>query len=382
MRFFHLSDLHIGKRVNDFSMIEDQRYILGKILAEIDIYKPDAVLIAGDVYDKTVPTAEAVKVLDEFLYELVKRKLVVIMISGNHDSPERLAFGANIMKNQNVYISPVFDNNLQPIMLTDEFGEIAVYMLPYIKPIHVKKYYPDVEISTYNDAIKTVIDNIELDKSVRNIILAHQFITSAVVSESEEIFVGTIENISSEIFDDFDYVALGHLHRPQKVKRDTLRYAGSPLKYSFSEVNNKKSITYFDMLDKSSPIEVKTIPLVPIRDMKEITGRYDELVSKNYYADLNLDDYYHITLTDEHDIPNALSKLRSVYKNIMKLDYDNKRTSQNIAIKKVADIEKKSPLEIVAEFYQKQNNDELNSQQIEYLDKVIEKVWSGKDETN
>ncbi len=375
MRFFHLADLHIGKRVNDFSMIEDQRYILNKVLEYIDEYRADVVLIAGDVYDKSIPSAEAVTLFDDFLSELATRELTVVMISGNHDSPERLAFASKIMKNQNIHISPVFDNEIKPLILNDEYGEINVYMLPYIKPVHVRKYYPDKEIKTYNDAVKTVVENIKIDTSARNIILAHQFITSASTSESEEIYVGTMENISAEIFGDFDYVALGHLHRPQKIKRETLRYSGSPLKYSFSEAGDKKSITYFDLPKKGENIEVKTIPLIPLRDMVEIKGKYSELVSKSYYKNLDLEAYYHISLTDENDVMNALAKLRSIYKNIMKLDYDNIRTSRREQVEGASDVEEKRPIDLLRDFYKLQNNADLSEEQESFLEEIIEKVW-------
>ncbi len=356
-------------------MIEDQSYILNKIIEEIDKKKADVVLIAGDVYDKSVPSAEAVILLDEFLSKLANRGLIVVMISGNHDSPERLAFASGIMKNQNIHISPIFDNDIKPLQLKDKYGDVNIYMLPYIKPVHVRKYFPDIEIKTYNEAVRLVLENVKLDKSTRNIILAHQFITSASRTESEEIYVGTMENISADIFDDFEYVALGHLHRPQSIGRKTLRYSGSPLKYSFSEAKDKKSITYFDLPEKGEEIEVKTIELKPLRDMLEIKGKYNELVEKSYYKDLNLDDYYHITLSDENDVMNALAKLRSIYKNLMKLDYDNARTSKTTLIDGTNDVEEKSPMELLKDFYKLQNNVDLSDEQESFLEDIIEKIW-------
>ncbi len=386
MRFFQIADLHLGKVVNGFSMIEDQRFILRKIIVEVERYRPDVILIAGDVYDKSVPSIEAVHLLDEFLTELAARDLTVIMISGNHDSADRLAFAAGIIKSQNIYISPVFENDLRPIVLRDAYGEINVYMLPFIKPLNVRKHYPDIEIKSYHDALKTVVDHIEVDQSVRNIILVHQFIVDAksetLTSDSEEDYVGAIGNVGAEIFADFDYVALGHLHRAQYIGRKTVRYAGSPLKYSFSEVNGEKSITCFDIAEKTAEIAVQTIPLKPLRDMVEIRGKYIELTARDYYKDLNLDDYYHVTLTDEVDVPNALGKLRSIYKNIMKLSYDNARTSQNAVIEEVAEIEQRRPIDIVGDFYKLQNNAALSDRQQQLLNAAIDKIWGSHYETN
>ncbi len=382
MKFFHLSDLHIGKKVNGFSMIEDQKYIFDEIIKYIDKLKPNAVLIAGDVYDKTIPSIEAVNLFDEFISSLAKRNLTVIISSGNHDSPERLAFAAKLLKSNNIHISSVFNGRVEKVVLSDEYGEIDVYMLPYLKPIHVRKYFNDALIETYDDAIRTVVGSIDVDKTKRNIILAHQFIINGKISDSEEYSVGTIESISAKIFDDFDYVALGHLHGPQSIDRKTLRYSGSPLKYSFSEVNHKKSIASVDIFDKKADIIINKLPLVPIRDMVEIKGSYEKLMSKNYYENLNLGDYYHITLTDENDILNAVSKLRTVYKNIMKLDYDNTRTRSNGKIKSLKSIKEKSPIEIIDEFYNMQNNIKLNDEQIEFLNKSIDNIWSRKNETD
>ncbi len=378
MRFFHIADLHLGKRVNEFSMIDDQRYILDKIIEQVDDKKPDAILIAGDIYDKAVPSAESVVLLDDFLSKLVDRNLIIIMISGNHDSSERLAFAASIMKNQKIYISPVFNNEVKPVVLNDVYGKINVYMLPYIKPIEVRRYYADKLINDYNEAVKTVVNNIQIDKTQRNIILAHQFITGAEETESEQKSVGSVENISVSIFDDFDYVALGHLHRPQSISKNEVRYAGSPLKYSFSEINDKKGIVCFDINEKTKPIEISILSLIPKRDMVEIRGNYLDIVARDYYVNFNLENYYHIILTDEQDIPNALGKLRSIYKNIMKLEYDNARTRAKTEILNDLDIEKKKPIEIVAEFYKKQNNKDLSDEQKDILLDMIDEIWGEK----
>lgn len=372
MKFIHLSDLHIGKRVNEFSMLEDQQYILTEILNIIDLQNPDCVIIAGDVYDKSVPTAESVSLFDWFLTSLCERKLKIFIISGNHDSAERLSFGNRIMNQGGVYISPNFDGKVKRVELSDNYGKIYFYLLPFLKPANVRKYFPDTEINSYNDAIKTVIDSMNVDKSVRNVLVTHQFVTGAVRCESEEISVGGSDNIDYNNFDDFDYVALGHIHSPQSVGRENVRYCGTPLKYSFSEVNHKKSVTVVTIAEKGN-IKIETVPLVPKRDMVKIKGDYNTLVSKNFYSSLNTDDYYHITLTDEEDIIDAVAKLRVIYPNIMTLNFDNRRTRENKEISADEAIEQKTPIELFAQFYELQNNRALSDEQIKFLEKIIEK---------
>lgn len=372
MKIVHLSDLHIGKRVNEFSQLEDQQYILINILKIIDDENADCIIIAGDVYDKSVPTAEAVSLFDWFLTSLCERKLKIFIISGNHDSAERLSFGNKIMNNSGVYISPIFNGKVKTVELTDDYGEIKFHLLPFVKPANVRKYFPNIEINTYNDAIKSVIESMNIDKSVRNVLVTHQFVTGAVRCESEEISVGGSDNIDYNNFDDFDYVALGHIHSPQSVGRETVRYCGTPLKYSFSEVNHKKSVTVVIIAEKGN-IKIETVPLIPKRDMVKIKGDYNILVSKSFYSSLNTDDYYHITLTDEEDIIDAVAKLRVIYPNIMTLCFDNRRTRENKEISADEAIEQKTPLELFSEFYELQNNQPLSDEQIRFLEKIIEK---------
>lgn len=372
MKFIHLSDLHIGKRVNEFSQLEDQQYILTEILCVIDAQKPDAVVIAGDVYDKSVPTTEAISLFDWFLSSLCKRNLKVFIISGNHDSAERLSFANEIMQGSGIYISPTFKGEVKTVELTDEFGTICFHLLPFIKPANVKKHFPEIQISSYDDAVKVVIDNINLDNSARNVLVTHQFVTGAVRSESEELSVGGTDNIDYRNFDCFDYVALGHIHGPQSVGREEVRYCGTPLKYSFSEVNHNKSVTVVAMGEKGD-VKIETIPLVSKRDLVEIKGEYNTIVSKDFYSSLNTDDYFHITLTDEEDVIDAVAKLRVVYPNIMKLDYDNQRTRTNAEITLDEKIEELSPLELFAEFYEMQNNRNLSDEQTQFLQELIEK---------
>ncbi|NCC82338.1 MAG: exonuclease SbcCD subunit D [Clostridia bacterium] len=377
MKILHLSDLHIGKRVNDFSMLEDQEYILKKILNIIDEHKPQAVLIAGDVYDKSVPSAEAVQLFDDFLVSLSERDLKTFIISGNHDSPERLAFGARLMNPSGIYISQVYKKGSTPVVLEDEFGELFIYMLPFIKPAHVRAQFPDLEIGSYNDALKAALEDLNPEENKRNILITHQFVTGAVKSDSEEMSVGGSDNIDGTLFNKFDYVALGHIHRPQKMLRDTIRYSGTPLKYSFSEAKHQKSVTIIDFNEKNN-IEIFEIPLIPKRDMREIKGKYLDITAKSYYENTNREDYLRITLTDEEEIPEALGKLRVIYPNIMKLDYDNTRTRKGITISEGPSVEKKSPTDLFSEFYQFQNNQSLNEEQENLLKELVEKIWEGQ----
>lgn len=370
----HLSDLHIGKRVNDFSLLEDQKYILKKIINIIDEEKPEAVIIAGDVYDKSVPSAEAVQLFDGFLVSLSERNLKIFIISGNHDSPERLSFGARLMNPKGVYISPVYQKGISPIVLKDEYGDVNFYMLPFIKPVHVRAHFSDKEINSYNDAIQTAIEDMDVDNKQRNILITHQFITGAKRSESEDISVGGSDNIDANLFKDFDYVALGHLHSPQRMTRDSIRYCGTPLKYSFSEARDQKSVTIIDF-KKKDDLEISTVPLVPKRDMREIKGTYRQITEKSFYQDTNTEDYLHITLTDEEEIPEAIGKLRVIYPNIMKLNYDNTRTRKGIVITGTSKIDEKSPIELFEEFYEMQNNQPLNEEQKELIERLVEKIW-------
>lgn len=374
MKIMHLSDLHIGKRVNEYSMLQDQDYILKEILNIIDNEKVETVIIAGDVYDKSVPSAEAVELFDEFLYDLSSRNLNVLIISGNHDSPERIAFGGRLISKSKIYLSPVYNGKVKPITLNDDYGKVNFYLLPFIKPANVRRFFPEESIENYTDAVKVAIDNMNVDFSERNILVTHQFVTGAELSESEDISVGGTDNVSREVFDGFDYVALGHIHREQTVGTDNIRYCGTPLKYSFSEANHIKSVTILDFNDKGN-IQYKKVELKPFRDMREIRGTYDELTLKSNYENTCTDDYLHITLTDEDDIPNVVSKLRVIYPNIMKLDYDNLRTRSVGTVDVTDDIERKSPLELFAELYKKQNNQDMNEEQEEIMKTLVEEIW-------
>lgn len=379
MRFLHLSDLHLGKRVCEFSMLDDQRYILEQILSLLDESPVDGVLLAGDLYDKPVPPTEAVRLLDWFLTELSHRKLPVFAISGNHDSADRIAFGSQLLTESRVYVSPVFSDAPEPVSLTDEFGVVDIYLLPFLKPASVRHVYPDEPIESYNDALACVLNHCKLDKTHRSVLVAHQFVAGAACCESEEPSVGGVDSVNADLFDDFDYVALGHLHSPQRVGRDTVRYCGTPLKYSFSEAHQKKSVTFVELGEKGD-VKLSFVPLKPLHDLHEIRGNYMELTDRRSYENTAVDDYLHITLTDEQDVPDALARLRVIYPNLMRLDYDNRRTRQQQTIDSPEWVEQVSPLEHFAAFYESQNNQPLTDEQADFCRKLIEKIWKDGDD--
>ena len=374
MRFLHLSDLHLGKRVCEFSMLDDQRYILEEILSLLNTHPVDAVLLAGDLYDKPVPPAEAVRLLDWFLTELADRKLPVFAISGNHDSAERVAFGAHLLAGSQVYVSPVFEGAPAPIPLTDAYGPVDIYLLPFLKPAMVRHIYPDEPIESYSDALGCVLRRCAPDPARRSVLVAHQFVAGAAACESEEPSVGGLDCVDSALFDGFDYVALGHLHSPQKVGRDTLRYCGTPLKYSFSEAGQRKSATFVELGAKGE-VHITTFPLTPRHDLRELRGSYMELTDRRCYEGTAVDDYLYITLTDEQDVPDALAKLRLIYPNLMRLDYDNRRTREDQQITAPERVENITPLQHLAAFYELQNNQPLTDEQAAFCQQLIEDIW-------
>ncbi len=375
MKFIHLSDLHLGKRLNEFSLIDDQRYILNEILKIIKDEKPDAVMIAGDIYDKSIPSTEAVELFDDFVFNLSKLKAQIFIISGNHDSPERLAFGSRLMDKTGVHMSPVYDGDIKPYTMKDKYGEINIFMLPFIKPIQVKRFFPDEGINSYTDGVNVAIKHMKIDTSKRNILIAHQFVTGAKRSESEELSVGGLDNVDSSVFADFDYVAFGHIHSPQKVSSDKIYYSGTPLKYSFSESSDIKSVAVVEVKDKND-VTIKTIPLTPLHDMIELKGIYEDLMRKSFYENTSYQsDYVRITLTDEEDILNALGNLRVVYHNLMELRYDNKRTKSSSNINGAINVENKSPFDLFSELYELQNGSKMTEQQSEFIQNLINDIW-------
>lgn len=373
MKLIHISDLHIGKRVHEFSMIEDQKQILKQITAVAQELGPDGILLAGDIYDKPVPSAEAVQVFDSFLTGLADRNIPVFAVSGNHDSQERLAFGARLMTGRGIYLSPVYDGEIKRICLSDSWGEVWIHLLPFLKPSAVRHALGEEGIDTYQKALETVVSRMEVDRTRRNVLVAHQFVTGAARCESEEVSVGGLDQVDASLFEAFDYVALGHIHSPQHVGRETVRYCGTPLKYSFSEAEQKKSMTLIELGEKGRT-EIRTIPLKPLRDLRKIRGTYLEVTSLSFYEGTNTDDYLQITLTDEEDIPDGMQKLRVIYPNLMRLEYDNRRTRESRKIEALQEKEQKSGLELFEEFYQLQNNQPMSRKQSSFVQNLIEKL--------
>lgn len=377
MRFLHLSDLHIGKRLNEFSLLEDQAYILGQILEITKSEQPDGVLIAGDVYDKAAPSAEAVGLFDDFLTRLSRSGTAVFLISGNHDSPERIAYGSRILDRCRIYLSPLYEGKTEPVILKDEIGEVAVYLLPFLKPAMLRRFWPEEEIGSYTDALRLAVGAMDIGSSRRNILVAHQFVTGASRCESEEVTIGGLDNVDASVFAAFDYVALGHIHSPQSIG-ETIRYCGTPLKYSFSEAGQEKSVTVVELSEKGS-LQLRTIPLKPLRDLRELRGRYEELTARSFYEGTPTEDYLHIVLTDEEDVLGAAEKLRTIYPNLMKLSYDNRRTRSDRVLESASGVEEKSPLELLSELYRLQNNQEMSEEQQTYAASVFEAVKEGEE---
>lgn len=378
MKFIHLGDLHIGKLVNEFNMIDDQRYILKQILAIIEKERVDAALLAGDIYDKSIPTEEAVDLFDYFLSELASRKIDTYLISGNHDSDERLNFGSRLFKNSNIYISSKYNGQLFKHTVTDEFGKINIFMMPFIKASTVKKFFENEKIETYDEAVRVVIKSANVDTSERNIIVAHQFVQGKSCNieygGSENIAtlnVGTIEIIGADCFDDFDYVALGHIHSPQKIERETIRYSGSPLKYSLSEVDNIKSVPIITISEKGNT-KVDLIELEPVRDMRHIKGELKQLLKPENI--LYPEDYIYVTLTDENPEPDAANTIRGYYKNLMKFDIDNSHTREAGMIDIQAITQTKRFDEIVGDFYKNRYGTEISDEELNIMLEVAREV--------
>ena len=375
MKFAHISDLHLGKRLHEVSLLEDQAYILEEIRTILREEAPDAVLLAGDIYDKSAPSAEAVRLFDDFLSELSADGQMVFAISGNHDSAARVAYGGRIMAKSGVYLSaPEYRGEVLSASLEDKDGRVDIYLLPFIKPIHVSMAFPEEKIENYTDALRVAVERMPVDSKRRSVLVSHQFVTGAVRSDSEEVSVGGLDNVDAAVFAPFSYVALGHIHRPQNIGSPRIRYSGTPLKYSFSEAKDEKSITMAE-LDGQGEVVLRTIPLTPKHDLRELRGTYDELMKKENYAGTATDDYLHIVLADEDDVPDAMRKLKTVYPNLLRLDYDNARTRSGGAVEVLPEAETKTPMELVSEFYALQNGQPMNEAQSEYMRRLAETVW-------
>ncbi len=370
MRFIHISDLHLGRRLYEYSLIEDQKHVLWQVLDAVKEHKTDAVLIAGDIYDKSIPSTEAMELFDEFLAKLKELGQQILIISGNHDSVERVSFGAQFFKESGIHISRAYEGMTSVVGFRDEFGEVYVHLVPFVKPAAVRRYHEEENITDYNSALSAVVAHMDIDKSKRNVCMVHQFITGAARSDSEEAFLGGLDNVDYEVFDDFDYVALGHIHKPQSMGRKCVRYSGSPLKYSIDEANQRKSMSVVELREKGC-VDILEVPFKPLRDVRKIEGTYLELTDRNNYIDTATDDYVSVVLTDEEDIPDAFRRLKVIYGNILKLEYNNKRSSVRRSVVNAAQIKEKTYSEYVKELYELQNNTAISDEQM----KLVEKYW-------
>lgn len=380
MKFLHLADLHLGKILQEQSLIEDQEYMLNQIIEIIEKENIDAVLISGDVYDRSVSPAEAVNLLDCFLKTLIKEiKIKVFMIAGNHDSKDRLAFGSKIFEDEGLYIESKYNGDLRKVELQDEYGKLYIYMLPFVKPIEVKQFFEDDLENNYNVAINKIISKEKINVEERNIILVHQFVTAGMVeperTESEVLSLGGIENVDVSNFNDFDYVAIGHVHRPQKIGRNTARYAGTMLKYSFSEINHNKTIPIIELKDKGD-ININLVQLNPLRDMREIKGPIEELIKQENYECGNTNDYIKAVITNEEPVYDAIGQIRRIYPNTLKLEIRNSKTISNVEEQNInlENVKKKTELELFADFYKAQNNADLDEKRTEIIKNIISEV--------
>ncbi len=374
MKFIHLGDLHLGKSLCDYDLIEDQKYILDQILDICDKESVDGVMIAGDVYDKSIPSEAATTLLDYFLVSLAKKGIKVFMVSGNHDSDDRLNFGSTLFTSNEIYISSIFDGTLHCESLSDGDTVIDVYMLPFVKASQVKHYFPEAKIDNYDDAVRTIISNTDIDPNHKNILVAHQFVAGTgedpALGGSESVgtqSVGLVEKIGYDCFDAFDYVALGHIHSPQRVGRDEVRYSGSPLKYSLSEVNNEKTVPLITVSDEEK-IKIELIPLKPMRNLRHIKGTLKELLDKkNVKAP---DDFIYATLTDEDIVNDAMGIFRQIYPNTVHIDYDNSHTRdiEQVDISRIA--ENKSFPELIGDFYRQMYGCEISDEEMDVMRSV------------
>lgn len=372
MKILHLGDLHLGKRYQEYSFIEDQRYLLDQVLERVEQERPELVLIAGDVYDKSVPSEEAVKLFDDFLLRLLNRGLEVAVSSGNHDSAERLAFGNRYFR-ENLHISSSYHGSLESFSMQDEHGELRVYMLPFVKPAMVRPYFPEEEIGSYTEAVRAALREVPRD-DIRKVLVAHQFVTGAQKSESEEVNVGSLDNVDAEVFDAFDYVALGHIHRAQSVGRPGIRYCGTLLKYNISEANQQKIFCFVELREKGN-LKMTTLPVLPLRDMVRIEGMFQDIISREHLAACNPEDYTYIVLNDEQDVPHVMNRLRSHFKRVLGLAYNNARTKAERMDLERIHIEDKTPFELVGELFYKTNGQPMNAAQAKLIQDLIEDLW-------
>ena len=383
MKLMHLGDLHIGKVLLEQSLLEDQEYMLNQICQIIKEKNVSAVLISGDIYDKGVPNIDAVNLLNDFLIKLVRElKVKVFIISGNHDSKTRLNFGSKLFEKEGLFIETQYNGILRKVVLDDNGKNVNIYMLPFIKPIEVRNYF-DFEINNYDEAIKAIFSKEEINKDEVNILMAHQFVTYGgevpEVCESENISVGTIDNVDAKVFFDFDYVALGHIHGPQRIGKDNIRYSGTMLKYSFSEINHKKSLVIINT--ENNEVSYELVPLVPLRDLREIKGPIEELIKEENYKGTNTNDYIKAIITDEEVGYEPLMRIRTVYPNTLKLEIRNSKTNMaNVELERIERLKEKSVLELFNDFYMYQNSIEMSEKEEKIIKDIIDEIKEGESE--
>ncbi len=376
MKMMHLSDLHLGKKLGNYLLEDDQEHILSEIVRIAAEQKPDCILIAGDVFDKSVPAASAVTMFDGFLGRLAELKIPTLIDSGNHDSNERLAYCGWALRYSSIFVSPVYDGRVEPVTLKDEFGGVKFWMMPYIRPMRAREIFENSKIETYDDAFGAALKSMEIDPSERNVLLAHQFVTGGTVSDSENHIVGTLECVSTEHFKDFDYTALGHLHTRQNVGSERVHYCGTPLKYSFSEWKSRKSVTMIELGEKGTALGKEYIPLHPKRDLYELRGSLAELLAME-----PTDDFVFVKLTDPPPVPNAQAQLETRFEHLMQVSYAARETKEETD-NSVAEVNtQQSPYEIIAEFFQKTTGDEMTKEQSDYLTALIHEIWEADNET-
>lgn len=371
MKLMHVGDLHLGKSLGDFDLTEDQEYLLDQLLDIVEKQSVDAVLIAGDVYDKAIPSEAATRMLDYLLSNLAKRNIYVYMVSGNHDSDERLNYGSNLFETNHIFISTKYDGNLYKQTLKIGKDEADIYLLPFVKASQVRHFLPDAKIESYDDAVRAILDKADIDESRNNVLVAHQFVMGKSedpeLSGSESLgtqSVGTVEKIGYDCFDQFDYVALGHIHSPQQVGRKEVRYSGSPLKYSLSEVNNEKSVSLITISGKGK-VGIELIPIKPMRNMRHLKGKIKDLLDK---ASVTApEDFIYATLTDEEIVSDAMGIFQQVYPNTVKIDYDNSHTREieQVDISKIA--ENRSFAELISDFYRQMYSCEISEEEMDVM---------------
>lgn len=378
MRFLHIADLHLGRKLNDLPLLEDQKHLLYQLVEMAETEKVNGVLIAGDIYNKSAPASDAMMAFDWFVSELAVRGIKVFMISGNHDSGERISYFASLIKEAGIYTCEDFDGTLQKITVQDSHGPLNIYMMPFVRPPEIRKLYPDEELSDFQDAVRTVLKHSPVNESERNILICHQFVTGAELSDSEDFAVGTLDSVEASLFDAFDYVALGHLHKPQKVKRETLRYSGSIMKYSLSEADHHKSAVLLDIEEKGSPVQVQLLPLASPRDVREVTGLLEDIMAMDYS-----EDYVSVVLLDEFVSPDARVSVSTVFPNLIKLAVRNSRTGSEAETVEAESIEDKSKMQLFEDFYKMQSGGtDPDPQQLKIMEEILKELEEANYETN